>query len=110
MAKVSGRRADQLRDFMLHLEFAAVDLEDVLAASVQNFRESFHGARLACACRAEQEHNSDRSSLGGESSLVHLNEGHDRFDRIVLSDEQSTQVTPQAGRTLLGSRTLHARR
>ena len=42
MPQVAGRRADQLGHLMLHLELAAIDLEDVLFRTVQDFGEGFN--------------------------------------------------------------------
>jgi hypothetical protein len=86
MTQVSGGRADQLRHFVFHLEFAAIDFKKVFIAPVKNFGESFHRARFACSGGSEEENNSDRPSLWREACLVHLYEGHDRFERLILPD------------------------
>src|SRR5579862_3560324 len=55
VSQVSRRRADQFGDLVLHLEFAAIDLQNVARASMQGFGDGFHGASLPGARGAKQE-------------------------------------------------------
>ena len=52
--KIAGRRADEFGDFVLHLKFAAINFEKILAAAVQHFGERFHRARFARSGWAQQ--------------------------------------------------------
>ena len=86
MPQVAGRRADQLGHLVLHLEFAAVDLEHVLLGAVQDFGQSFHGLGLAGAGGPQQQKDADRPAFRGESRLVHLDVGDNDPGGSGLSD------------------------
>ena len=77
MPQVAGRRADQLGYLVLHLELAAVDLEDVFFGAMQDVGEGFDRLGLAGAGGTQQQEDADRPALGGEPGLVHLDVGDD---------------------------------
>jgi hypothetical protein len=62
---------------VLHLELAAIHLEDVLFAPVQHFSQGFDGLRLAGPGRAQQQEDADRPPFRGKASLEHLDIGND---------------------------------
>ena len=86
MAQVAGRRADQLGDFVLHLELAAIHLEHVLLAAVQDFGQRFHGFGLARAGRSQQQEDAHRAAFRREAGLEHLDVGNDDARRGRLAD------------------------
>ena len=47
VSQVPRRCANELGHFMLHLEFAAVHLQDVFLAAVQHFRQRFYSFGFA---------------------------------------------------------------
>ena len=86
MAQVAGRRADQLGHLMLHLELAAIHLEDVLFGAVQHFGQRFHGLGLAGAGGSQQQEDADRPAFGRQAGLEHLDIGNDDPGGGGLSD------------------------
>ena len=87
MAQISGRRADQLGDLVLHLELAAIDLENVLLAAVQDFGQRFDGLGLARSGGAQQQKHAHRAAFRSETRLEHLNVGNDDLGRGRLSHD-----------------------
>ena len=87
MPQVAGRRADQFGHLVLHLELAAIDLEDVLLGAMQDVGEGLDGLGFAGAGWAQQEKNTDRTAFGGESGLVHLDVGDDDAGGCRLPDD-----------------------
>ncbi len=77
VAQIAGRRADQLGDLVLHLELAAIHLEDVLLAAVQHFGQRFHGLGFARAGGSQQQEHAHRPAFRRQAGLVHLNVGND---------------------------------
>ena len=77
---------------MLHLKFAAVDFEQVLAAAVQDFGQGFHRASLACTGRPEEQYDADGPAFWRQAGLMHLDIGNDCLDRLWLTDEQTLQL------------------
>ena len=63
MAQIAGRRADQLGHLVLHLELAAIHLEDVFLAAVQHVGQRFDGLGLARAGGAEQQKDAQPGGL-----------------------------------------------
>ncbi len=72
MSQVAGRRADQFGHLVLHLELAAIHLENVLFAAVQNFGEGFHGLGFAGAGGSQQQKHPYRAAFRGQARLEHL--------------------------------------
>ena len=86
VAQIAGRRTDQLGDFVLELELAAVHLEHVLFRAVQRVGQSFDGFGFAGASGSEQQENADRTPLRSEASLEHLDVGNDQPRGVGLAD------------------------
>jgi hypothetical protein len=85
MPQISGRRADQFGDLVLHLEFAAIDFQQVLRAAVQRFGERFHSARLAGAGGTQQQEHADGPVFGRQAGLKHLDIRDNYTDYVRLS-------------------------
>ena len=77
VAQVAGRRADQLGDFVLHLELAAVHFEQVLLAAVEDFGQRFHRLGFAGAGGPQQQEDPYRAAFRGQAGLKHLDVGND---------------------------------
>src|SRR5262245_57423763 len=77
MAEIARGRADQLGHLMLHLELAAIDLQDVLLAAVQDVGQSLHGLGLSRPGGPQKQEDSDGTALRRQSSLEHLDVGDD---------------------------------
>ena len=77
MAQIAGRRADQLGDLVLHLELAAIHLENVLFAAVQHFGQRLHGLGLARAGGSQQQEHANRPAFRRQARLEHLDVGND---------------------------------
>ena len=73
VAQVSGRRADQFGDLVLHLELAAIHLENVLLAAVQHVGQRFDGLGLAGTSRSQQQEHTHRAAFRRQAGLEHLN-------------------------------------
>ena len=101
MAQISGRRANQFRHLVFHLELAAIHLEDVLLAAVKHVRERFNGLGLSGTGRPQQEKHPHRAALRGQAGLKHLNVGdnHPRGRRLAddLLRQYRRQVFQRAG-------------
>ena len=78
MTQVARGRADQLGDFMLQLELAAVDLDHVLFRAVQRVGQRFDGLGFAGAGGSEQQENAHGTTFRSEASLEHLHVGNDQ--------------------------------
>src|SRR5207249_8001187 len=89
--KITRRRADQLGDLMLHLKLAAVDLQKILFAAVQNVRQRLHGLGLSRSRRSEQQEDADWPALGSQAGLEHLNvrNNHPRGGRLRSEEHTS---------------------
>src|ERR1017187_699714 len=72
VAQIAGGRADQLGHLVLHLKFAAIHLEDVLLAAVQDFGEGFDGLGLARSSGPQQQEHANRAAFRSEAGLEHL--------------------------------------
>ena len=62
---------------MLHLEFAAIHLEDVLFAAVQHFSQGLHGFGFARAGRSQQQEHPHRPAFRRQTRLKHLDVWND---------------------------------
>jgi len=91
MPQVSRGRANQFRDFMRMLEFRAIHLDHRARIAKQNFRGSFHDARLARSRGPEKQQVSNwapgRIQPGAEY-LVHI---HQRLHAFDLPDNLRAQ-------------------
>ena len=87
MAEISGRRPDELGDFMFHLKFAAIHLDHILRAAMQDLGQSFDGLRLAGTGGAQQQEHTYGTPLGREAGLEHLNIGNDDVGSGRLADD-----------------------
>ena len=77
VAEIAGRGADELGHLVLHLVLAAIDLEDVLLAAVQDLGQRLNGLGLAGTGGTQQEENPYRPALGSKARLEHLDVGDD---------------------------------
>ena len=64
VTEVAGRRANQLRDFVIGLVVSAVDLDHALGVAVEHLGERFDRAGLSGACGAEQKEDAAGRSGG----------------------------------------------
>ena len=75
VAQVSGRRANQLRHLVFHLELAAIHLENVLLAAVKHVGQRFDGLGFAGSGGAQQQEHAHRAAFRRQTGLEHLNVG-----------------------------------
>ena len=54
VAKISGRRTDQLRDLVAVLEFSSIDFDQPVRVSPQGFGGRLHDASLSGTGRAQE--------------------------------------------------------
>ena len=87
MAEIPGRRADELRDLVLHLKLAAIYSEQVLLASVQGVGQGFDSPGLSGPGGSQQQEDSGGAAVGRESRLVHLDVWNNLRDRVILADD-----------------------
>ena len=108
MTEIAGWRANQLGHFVVGLELAAVDLDHLPIAAVQDLGQGLDGAGLAGAGRAEQQEDADRPPLGVQPGLVHLHVRHDALHGRRLADdlagEQLDKIALALGPRLDGRR------
>jgi len=87
MSQISRRRAYQLGDLMLHLEFAAVHPQQVLFAAVKNIRQSLHCARLAGSRWSKKQEHSRWPPLRRHPGSIHLHVRNNFGNRMGLADQ-----------------------
>jgi hypothetical protein len=85
--QVTRRRADQLGDLVLHLEFAAVDLQQVFLAAVQHLGQRFHRAGLARAGGSQQQKHPGRPPFRRQARLIDLEVRHNGLQHGGLPDD-----------------------
>ena len=90
MSEIARRRTDQLRDFVIGLEFSAINFEDSLM-TVQDLCQRFDGAGLARAGGAEEEEDSGGTIGRREAGLIHLHVGRDVLQSCGLADDLAVQ-------------------
>ena len=95
MAQIARRRADEFRDFVLHLKFAAIHFEQVLLAAVQHIGQRFDGARLAGSGGAQQQEHARGPAVGRKSRLMHLHVRHDLRQGLRLADHARRQLSKE---------------
>ena len=59
MPQISRRRANQFRNLVLHLEFTAIDFQDILRTAMQRFGERLHRAGFAGPGGTQQQKNAN---------------------------------------------------
>src|ERR1700744_791083 len=72
MAEISGRRADQLGDFMAVLEFGAVYFYDGARVAEKRFGGCFHKPGLSCAGGSQEKQVADRTARSAHPGQVRL--------------------------------------
>src|SRR4051812_20877676 len=92
MAQISGRRADQLRDFMAVLKLRAVDFHDSPRVAHQNLGKRLHRPGLARAGRTEEQQTAHGAARSSETCLKHLVDPDDLANGVVLSDNALPQT------------------
>ena len=92
MPQISRRRSDQLGDFVLHLELAAVDAHQALLAAVQCVGQRLHGARLAGAGGTQQQEHARRPAFGPQSRAIHLYVRNNLRDGVSLSYQPARKL------------------
>jgi hypothetical protein len=70
---------------VFHLELAAIHLEDILLAAVQDLGQSFDCFGFAGAGRSQEEEHPDGASFGSQPGQEHLDIRHDNACRLGLS-------------------------
>jgi len=86
VSEIARRCSNQFGDLVLHLELAAVYLEDVLFAAMQHFGERFNRLGLASTSGAQQQENSNRPAFRRKTCLEHLNVRDDQMRSRRLAD------------------------
>ncbi len=81
------RRSNQLGDFMLHLELAAVDLEYVLFTPMKRLGENFNRSCLAGSRGSQQQKHAYRTPFRGKAGAVHAHVRDDFRQRLRLADK-----------------------
>ena len=95
MPQVSGRRADQLGDFVAVLKLRAVDLDHGAGIAHQALRRGFHQPRFAGARRSKKQEVANRPAGTGHARQVRLIDVDDLIDRLILSDNAFAQIAVQ---------------
>ena len=104
MPEVSGRRTDQLGDFVAMLKLRAIDLDDRAGIAHQAFRGGFHQARFAGTGGSQEEQIADRPSGAGHAGQVRLINADDLLNGLVLADDSLPQIDVQLLRLKSGLR------
>jgi len=93
MPEISGRRANQLGDFVAVLVFRAIDLDHCLGITQQRFGHRFHRAGFSRSRRPKEEKPAPYRPAGrrhsGEEGLV---DSDDLLDGFVLPDNPLAHV------------------
>src|SRR5678816_1211042 len=84
MSQISGRRTDQLGDFVAVLELRAVDLDDRARVLEQYFGGSLDDTGFARTRGAQEQKVPDRTSGRVHSRQMHLVDVDDLLDRLIL--------------------------
>ena len=92
MPQVSGRRADQLGDFVAVLELRAIDLDHRPRVAHQAFRGGLHHARLARPGRPQKQKIADRTSRARHARQVGLVDVDDLLDGLLLAHDALAQI------------------
>src|SRR4051794_29487646 len=95
MTQVSGRRAHEFCDLVLHLKFTAIDLQQVLARTVKYLSERFHRASLPGPGRSEKQEDTDRAAFRRQAGLMHMDIRHNRLNGLSLAHEDLAQPRGQ---------------
>ena len=95
MAQISGRRADQLGDFVAVLKFSAVDLDHRAGIADQALRHGFHQACFARTGGTKEQEIADRPAGAVHPGDVRLVSAHDGIDGLVLADDALMQSARQ---------------
>src|SRR4029453_16022189 len=98
---------NQLGDFVIRLELAAVDLEDGFGRPVEDFSQGLNRARLTRPRGSEQQENAGRSIGRRERRLIHLHVRHDVLQRRRLPDDLAGQQLDECA-SALGRRLLRS--
>jgi hypothetical protein len=93
MPQISRRRANQLGDFMLHLELAAIDPKETLLVSVQRIGQRLYRPRFTGTGGTQQQEYSRRAPFRRQPRTIHLHVRNNLGDGVSLTNE--------AGRKLL---------
>src|SRR5258707_15680455 len=92
MSQVSGRRTDQLGDFMAVLELRAIDLDDGARVLEQRFGGRFHNASFSRSGRPQEQEIADGTTRSAHARQVHLVNVDDLLDRLVLPNNHSPEA------------------
>ena len=76
VAEITGRSPDQLGHLVLHLELAAIHLQQTFLAAVKDLRQGFNGLGLPSTRGAQQQENSHRPPFRSQACLEHLDVGN----------------------------------
>jgi hypothetical protein len=100
MSQVSGRRPDQLRDFMAVLELRAIDFDYCTRVLQQGLGGRLDNPSFSGAGRPQEEKVSDRPAHGRQSRDVSLVSSHDLVNCFVLSNDKVVEPVRQIFRLL----------
>src|SRR5712692_10191767 len=95
VSQVSGRRTDQLGNFMAVLKLRAVNFNHGARVAYQALRRRFYQPRLAGTGRAEEQEVPDGTSRPVHSRQIHLVDVNDVIDCFVLPYDPLVQVSVQ---------------
>ena len=92
MPEISGRRSDQLGDFMAVLELRAIDLDHRAAIPGQCLRGGFHQSRFARSSRSQEQKIANRPARADHTRQVGLINVDNLLDRFVLTNDLALQA------------------
>src|SRR5882762_11834581 len=95
VSQVSGRRADQLGNFMAVLKLSAINLYHGARIAYQALRCRLHQPRLAGTGRAQEQEVPYRTCRTVHSREIHLIDVYDVIDCLVLAYDPLVQVRVQ---------------
>src|SRR5262249_1876116 len=85
VTQISGRRSDELGDFMAMLELRAVDLDHRSRVSCQGFGSSFHQSRFSGSGWSQEQEIANRPARANHARQVRLVDVDNLLNRFILT-------------------------
>ena len=104
MPEISGRRSDQLGDFMAVLELGAVDLDHRSRVSGKGLRRRFHQSRFSGAGWPQEEKVTNWPAGADHARQIGLVDVDDLFDRLILTYNFAAKARFQVSRVVTRQR------
>jgi hypothetical protein len=95
MAQISGRRSDQLRDFMAVLKLGAIDFDHGTRVLQQGLGRRLDNASLSRTRWPQEEKVSDRPAGRRQARHVSLISPHDPVNCFILSNDEAVELVLQ---------------